>query len=112
VWELDRMGAFRGRGLAVPLLMATLALLVLEASFVFSGLPRVTSPLRRRAWQYGLCIVSAALFALLAPVPSGGRERPRGAVWLAAWLLPPLFSLVVVDDGFGGTRPLALILLP
>src|SRR5262245_4675978 len=113
-WELDRMGGFRGRGFGVPLLVSILALLLLEASFVFTGHARPSSPLQRMAWHYGLCVSASAPAALLTPflVPGGNRPRPPwSAVALATWLVPPLFALVVVDEAFGITGLIALVVL-
>src|SRR5262245_53695747 len=68
-WELDRMGSFAGRGFGLPLVFATLALLVVEASFVFgSEMPHQTAPFERVAWHYGLCLVTTVPAALLGAV--------------------------------------------
>jgi len=113
-WELDRMGAFRGRGLGVPLVAATLVLLAYEAARVLTiDDTAAIAPLARMVRHYALGAASAFAVALLASivVHRSASASPFRVALLAMWLLPPLFALVVLDQMFGGAGLFALILL-
>lgn len=106
VWELDRMGSFRGRKLAWTLTPAALVSAGFVAWCLFDG-GRVAAP-----WALLGLYSCAAIFSW--PWVRGtagasidvldGRERlpvAREVVPLSLWLLPPLFAMVLVDRDFG-----------
>jgi phosphatidate cytidylyltransferase len=120
IWELDRMGHLGGRGLAWALgLPAVVASLVL--SWMLAGAWRIGG----LTGLGGLYLLALALVfpepdwlprprAWRSPTPSGEAPEPGppvGARLLAAWLLPPLFSIVLIDREFGTRGLVALIVL-
>ncbi len=111
VRELARMGSLRPLRLAVPLGLATAALVV--ASFPIAvGLatpPDWLTPGRLLGAGYALAgVLSLAAAFVLAPA---GARRPGFTALLALWSVPPLFGLILVEAEWG-TRGLgALILL-
>jgi len=114
LWELDRMGSFRGRGLHLPLYGALMMLVSLEFAQQVNPRSRELGVLTHMAWHYALCLAAVPL-ALLAPFSSrksGARlSTPWSAVPLALWLLPPLFALILIDEAFGVRGLVALIAL-
>ncbi|MSR61190.1 MAG: hypothetical protein EXS08_01915 [Planctomycetes bacterium] len=103
-WELDRMGSFRGQGFGAPLVLSALALVLFEGAQVCASHPRTESPFLRLAWDYGICAATVSCVALVMSIAVRPRT-PQHARWsaplLAVWLLPPLFSVVLVDEAFG-----------
>lgn len=117
VWELDRMGSFRGRKLGRWLYPAAIvcALIIGAALFVAE---RHVSAMELLMVLY--CFVSVLLWPWLflrwmgfPRLKDDGSERFPGMperVLLALWLLPPLFSVVLVDRDFG-TRGLVILVV-
>jgi phosphatidate cytidylyltransferase len=112
-WELDRMGAFRGRRLRIGLYPAAVVLAGalaadLAAPFRVPGVPALFL-------LYALALVAAWPWmprAMTPRVPGEGERLPRAreVVPLALWFLPPLFAVVLVDRDFG-VRGLALLVV-
>ena len=118
IWELDRMGSFRGRKLGWMLTFAGILQTAALAVLILNS--RELGPRLGLAALYG---ASALLsWPCLNPL---GWVRPslevrddrarlplaREVVPLAMWLLPPLFSIVLVDREFGTTGLVVLIVL-
>lgn len=108
IWELDRMGSFRGRELGMALYPAAVAAALVVGMRVFD---RMGS-----RWELALVYACAGFVA-----PPFGRlvrivrchETPvaREAFPLALWLLPPLFSIVLIDRAHGTAGLVVLIVL-
>jgi phosphatidate cytidylyltransferase len=118
IWELDRMGSFRGRKLGWMLYFAA-GVTSAALGFVVARVPSF-GPLAGLAALYVLATVLAwpwldALWpARSSPVVLDARARlpvAREVVPLALWLLPPLFSIVLVDREFGTQGLVVLVVL-
>lgn len=117
VWELERMGSFRGRKLGWTLYPATLACAALvgvdlfDAHHLPAGLVLVALyPLAAAlAWPW----IPTRFIPCTIDIRDGHERLPvaRETVPLALWLLPPLFALVLVDRDFGVRGLIALIAL-
>ncbi len=104
VWELDRMGSFGARKLGPRLYAAALACALLVAVDLFAS-EHVSASL-------GLAALYLAAGLVAWPWP--GREPlpvAREVVPLALWLLPPLFSVVLIDRDFGPRGLVVLVVL-
>jgi len=105
VWELDHMGSLSGRGAAFLLYpaVAVQALVVAVDSFTALDLGTVRSLIALYA--------CAVLFAW--PWKSVGARPPLAREFgpLAVWLLPPLFSIVLIDRAYGTAGLVVLIVL-
>jgi len=115
VWELDRMGSFRGRGMGTPLHAAWVMLVSFEFARQVNPHPRELGVLAHMAWHYGLCLWTVPV-ALVTPFLSRRRESARlltpwSAFPLALWLLPSLFALILIDEAFGVRGLVALAVL-
>jgi phosphatidate cytidylyltransferase len=103
-WELDRMGSFGARELGPRLYAAALACALLVAMDLFASEHVPAS----------LGLAALYLAAGLVAWPWPGRERlpvAREVVPLALWLLPPLFSVVLIDRDFGPRGLVVLVVL-
>ncbi len=111
IWELDRMGAFRGRQLRLPLHVALAGLVTFELRHL--GRASTLAPAAELGLIYAL-VGGAATLALLVllPLRSMRARRPPGwSIALALWLLPPLFALIVLDRRFGVEGLAVLVVL-
>lgn len=113
-WELDRMGNLGGRGLGWVLYPAASVMALLVAIDLFTGVD--LGPLQGLFGLYAC----AALFAWpWLPICAAlrirrRRARPvlaREAGPFALWLLPPLYSLVLIDRDFGAQGLATLVVL-
>lgn len=89
IWELDRMGSFRGRKLGTRLHFASLVCAALLGALIYRG----ESP---GAVQGLLLLYACALLCSFSWPPATREVLPA-----ALWLLPPLYSVVLVDHEFG-----------
>ncbi len=101
-WELDHMGALRGRGLGLPLYCASLGLAALWAF----GLLDQSGPLVSLLFLYGaalgLTFPGHLVGTLVLRVdPGAPRRTPFSTVLAGVWLLPPLFALLIVERVHG-----------
>jgi CDP-diglyceride synthetase len=96
IWELEHMGSLAGRRLGWML------------GFVATLLSAALGTVLVRGEPIGPVVGLGALY-LLAAVLSGPWSRV--AAPLALWLLPPLFSIVLVDRRFGTMGLVVLIVL-
>jgi phosphatidate cytidylyltransferase len=104
-WELDRMGSFGGRG-GAWLLYPAATLQVLLAGFLL-----LADPGHGAGPQLAALYAGAGLFCWPRGI-LGERTRPARAFGpLALWLLPPLFSIVLIDREFGTRGLVALVVL-
>ena len=121
IWELDRMGSLANRGLAwalgVPATVAALALAwglasgrdlggLVELAGLYLLAPLLVCP--EPDWL--LRLRSARIVVPLFGQPEEENLAP-GARGLALWLIPPLFSIVLIDREFGTRGLVALVVL-
>jgi len=108
IWELDHMGSFQGRDLGLVLYPAALA----SALVVGLGFLERFGPLWELAMVYLFAGVSAPPFGKLVGIVMC-HETPvrREAFPLALWLLPPLFSIVLIDRAYGTAGLVVLVVL-
>jgi len=117
VWELDRMGSLEGRRLGSMLHLASLVM----AAFLLLPLLRTG-----RTWPasaagsllvlYGiavLCSLPSGLVGSLGRIEAGRERLPivRQVLPAALWLLPPLYSVVLIDRELGIRGLVAMIVL-
>ncbi len=118
VWELDRMGSFGARRLGSMLYVAAAGCALVAGLAVFRS-----SELGGPGWLaalYGCALVLSWPWLPLAwyagaqiEVRDGRLRLPvaRETVPLALWLLPPLFSVVLIDRDFGARGLVVLVVL-
>jgi phosphatidate cytidylyltransferase len=103
-WELDRMGALRGRRLRSGLYRAALVLALAVAADLAA--PFHVPGILALLLLYALALVASWPLmprAMTPRVPGGNERLPRAreVVPLALWSLPPLFAVVLVERDFG-----------
>jgi phosphatidate cytidylyltransferase len=100
VVELDRMGSFRGRGLATALGLPLVALAILESAVALDAVGWLARAGEARLVLGGYAVV--ALGALAGFFLVRRRALPVAVtVALAVWSLPPLFGLILIDARWG-----------
>jgi phosphatidate cytidylyltransferase len=113
LWELEHMGSLAGRklgwmlGFVATLLSAALGTVLVRGDpigpVVGLGALYLLAAVLSGPWSFG---------TILTFMYRGERSpRAREAVPLALWLLPPLFSIVLVDRRFGTMGLVVLIVL-
>jgi phosphatidate cytidylyltransferase len=108
VWELDNMGRLRAVGLGRPLYRAALASSI-ALGLAFAREPEVP-PLLGLLALYAIAAVFAWPFGTSGAGAGATRAR-LAVVLLAAWLLPPLFAIVLLDRVHGTAGLVVLVLL-
>jgi len=119
-WELDRMGSFRGRKLGTMLYSTSGVACVALGFILLRDDGHDVGPVGGLVGLYAI----AGLFSWpwlppgwplqRSPQVLDGRERlplAREVVPLALWLIPPLFSIVLIDREFGTHGLVALVVL-
>jgi phosphatidate cytidylyltransferase len=113
-WELDRMGALRGRRLRIGLHRATIVLALAVAADLAA--PFHVPGILALLLLYVLALVASWPLmprAMTPRVPGGNERLPRAqeVVPLALWFIPPLFAVVLVarDFGVGGLALLVVL---
>lgn len=115
VWELDHMGTFRGRELGA-MLYPTALVMAVAIGVGFGTLDRFGLPLGLvflHVCAGGFSYPSFPVGHLLRIVRprSPGLPVAREVVPLALWLLPPLFSIVLIDRAHGTAGLVVLVVL-
>jgi phosphatidate cytidylyltransferase len=111
IWELDHMGSLAGHGLGLTLFPAALFM----AAGVGMGLGGFEhfGPIAELAVLYAFAGIAALPSRVLVRIVRCHPELivAREAMPLALWLLPPLFSIVLVDHEFGTQGLVVLVVL-
>ena len=113
IWELDHMGSLAGRRLGWMLCFVATLMSAALATVLVRGEP--IGPVVGLGALYLLAAVFSGpwSFGSILTLVYGKERSPRAreVVPLALWLLPPLFSIVLVDRSFGTSGLVVLIVL-